>query len=154
MNKALMTVKRWTLRRGSRGLWRDQVPEAQRRLEVGRRSSFAACSREIELRWKNNLPLGINSRVGHKIQEKRKRYQGQACCTEAHPHHEYVQQMARVSAHQCYYCSRGAILQGPYALAADRTVIHEGVGTSPQGGRESHCRGTRLHIEIEVYTQG
>jgi hypothetical protein len=148
-----MTVKRWAIRRESRGLWRDQVPEAQRRLEVGRRSSFAACSRGIEHRWKNSFPLAINSRVVDKIQE-RKRYQGQACCKEANPHHESVQQMARVSAHQRCYCYRGAILQGPYALAADRTVIREAGVTSQQGEQESRYRGTRLHIEIEIYTQG
>jgi len=70
------------------------------------------------------------------------------------PLYGYVQQSARVSAHQCYYCSRDVILQGSSAQAADRKVIPETAGAAPQGKRQSHYRETRLYIEIEVYIQG
>lgn len=145
VNKALM------YRHGSR---RDQVRGAQRRLEVGRRASFADCSRGVEYRWENSLPLAINSRVDQKIQERRKRYRERACYTEMNQRYGYVQQQARVSAHQCYHCSRDAILRGLVARAADWKVIHEAAGTAPQRKRQSHCRDTRLYIEIEAYTQG
>jgi hypothetical protein len=70
------------------------------------------------------------------------------------PRYGYVQQPAKVSAHQCYYCSRDAILRGPDAQAADWKVIRETAGAAPQRKRQTHCRETRLYIEIEVYTQG
>jgi len=96
----------------------------------------------------------MNSRVEDKNQGRKKRYQERACGTEVNPHCGYVQQLARVSAHRCYYCCRDATLKGSYAQAGDRKVTHDAAGTAPQRKRQSHYRETRPDIEAEVYRQG
>jgi hypothetical protein len=95
----------------------------------------------------------MNSRVEDRNQGKRG-YQKQACGTDVNPYCGYVQQLAKVSAHRCYYCSQDAILRGYYAQAADRVVIRDAARPAPQGKRQSHYPESRLDIEIEVYKWG